>query len=304
MSFDVPVAFIVFNRPEETARTFEMIRALRPSRLLIIADGPRNKPGEAELCQKTRAITEQIDWPCEVERNFSADNLGCKRRVSSGISWVFERVERAIILEDDCLPSPDFFPYCREMLDRYAADSRVMSIAGVNFQFGNTRIQDSYYFSRFNHIWGWASWRRAWALYNPDIPSWPQFRDEDYLRGLLRTAKTRGFFNYVFDQLYNNRIDTWDGQWTFAHFANRAACIVPRVNLIQNIGFGDQGTHTRNKISRYANMKLEQMPWPLSHPAFFAFHAAADLYTEQTLYRPRIPPALKTLIFKLIGWSH
>lgn len=300
MSFDIPVAFLIFNRPDETARCFAAIRALKPSKLLLIADGPRkSRPNEGELCQKTRAIVENIDWPCEVLRNYSDQNLGCKRRVSTGITWVFENAAEAIFLEDDCLPDPTFFIFCRAMLRKYESDARVMSIAGVNFQFGNTKIPSSYYFSRFNHVWGWASWRRAWNLYDPDIRQWPAFRDAGLLRGIIRRRSTMSFFRHVFDSLHAQRIDTWDGQWTFAHFANRGACIVPAVNLISNIGFGMQGTHTKNKLSRYADMPTEPIGAPLIHPETAAFFAPADDYTERTLYSPRIPIWLKELIFRV-----
>ncbi len=302
LSFDIPLAFLIFNRPEETERCFAAVRALKPTKLFLIADGPRSsRPKEADLCRKTRDVVENIDWPCEVFRNYSGENLGCKRRVSSGISWVFQNVEEAVFLEDDCLPDPTFFEYCREMLRRYASDPRVMSISGTNFQFGNTPIPQSYYFSRFNHVWGWASWRRAWNLYDPDIQKWPAFRDAGFLRGFIRRRSTLAFFRHVFDSLHAHRIDTWDGQWTFAHFANRGACIIPAVNLVSNVGFGIQGTHTKNKMSRYADMPVTPMPLPLTHPETSAFYPAADDYTEKTLYSPRIPIWFKEFVMRFIG---
>ncbi|MCE9598452.1 MAG: glycosyltransferase family 2 protein [Spirochaetia bacterium] len=300
-TFDTPIAYIIFNRPEETERSFAVLQELRPSRLFIIADGARNKPGEAEQCAQTRAIMDRIDWPCEIKRNFSDQNLGCKNRIASGITWVFEQVEEAIILEDDCIPDLSFFYFCRELLDRYKSDSRVMSIAGVNFQFGNTAIPDSYYFSKFNHIWGWATWRRAWQKYDVTMRDWPSFKVSNTLKEIVQTSKTRGFFNYVFDSLHANKIDTWDGQWTFAHLANRGLCIIPGVNLVSNIGFGMEATHTKNKLSRYANMATLQLRMPLQHPVNVSSYPPADLYTERTLYAPRIPPRIKEFIFKWIG---
>ncbi len=126
-----PVAFIIFNRPDTTSKVFEAIKQAKPKKLLVIADGPRiNKPGEAEKCKQTRAITEQIDWDCEVLRNYSENNLGCRNRVSSGIDWVFENVDEAIIIEDDCLPNPSFFRFCQELLGKYRNNDEIFLISG------------------------------------------------------------------------------------------------------------------------------------------------------------------------------
>src|SRR5512139_3287315 len=168
-----PVAFIIFNRPDTAERVFAEIAKARPPKLLVVADGPRaNRSGEAEKCAATRAIIDRVDWDCEVLTNFSDTNLGCKNRVSSGIDWVFEQVPEAIILEDDCLPHPTFFRFCEELLERYRDDERIGMISGDNFQLGQKRTDASYYFSRYNHIWGWASWRRAWRHYDREASAW------------------------------------------------------------------------------------------------------------------------------------
>ena len=142
----------------------DAVRPARPARLLVVADGPRaDRPGEAEACARTRAVLDRVDWPCEVETEFSPVNLGCRRRISSGIDWVFRRVEEAVILEDDCVPGDGFFRYCDAMLERHRGDERVMAVTGCNFQFGRRRGDASYYYSHFIHVWGWATWRRAWG---------------------------------------------------------------------------------------------------------------------------------------------
>jgi hypothetical protein len=159
---NTPIAFFIFNRPDTTARVFEAIRQAQPSKLLVVADGPRStRPGEAEKCAATRAIIDQVDWECEVLTNYSDVNLGCRHRVSSGLDWVFEQVEEAIILEDDCLPHPTFFRFCEELLEWYRHDHRIVAISGDNFQNGHQSGEFSYYFSRYVHIWGWATWRRG-----------------------------------------------------------------------------------------------------------------------------------------------
>ena len=170
-----PVAFLIFNRPDTTARVFEAIRQAKPPKLLVVADGPRpDRPDDVEKCKAARAIIDRVDWACEVLTNYSDLNLGCGKRPATGITWVFEQVEEAIIFEDDCLPHPSFFRFCEELLNYYRHDERIMVISGNNFQFGRNRTDDSYYFSRYNHIWGWASWRRAWEYFDYDLKLWPK----------------------------------------------------------------------------------------------------------------------------------
>ncbi len=185
---DTAVALLLFRRPEETARVFERIREARPSRLFLIADGPR--PGneeDARGCEEARAVVERVDWPCDVVRDFAEENLGLKRRIPSGLDRVFSEVEEAIVLEDDCLPHPSFFPYCAELLDRYRDDERIVHITGSQL----LRIppaEASYHFSRYPHVWGWASWRRAWDLYDVDLADWHADDEAE------RTARLRRMF--------------------------------------------------------------------------------------------------------------
>nr|MBA3765731.1 glycosyltransferase family 2 protein [Acidobacteriota bacterium] len=175
---NVPVALIIFNRADTTARVLAEIAKARPSKLLVIADGPRaDHPDDAEKCLAARAAIDRVNWDCEVLTNYSEVNLGCGARPSSGLDWVFENVAEAIILEDDCLPHPTFFPFCAELLERHRDDERVMMISGDNFQFGRKRTQYSYYFSRYTHTWGWATWRRAWRYFDREIKLWPALRE-------------------------------------------------------------------------------------------------------------------------------
>lgn len=181
MSVSTPVAFFIFNRPVLTEIVFEAIAKAKPKKLLVVADGPRFAE-EEEKCQKARAaVIDKINWECEVLTNFSDRNQGCKYRVSSGLDWVFSEVEEAIILEDDCLPAPSFFRFCETLLARYRDDERVMTISGDNFQLGNSRTEYSYYFSKYTHIWGWASWRRAWQHYDVDMKSWTDDKKLDII---------------------------------------------------------------------------------------------------------------------------
>ena len=179
------VLFVIFRRPEATARVFEAIRRARPSRLFVAADGPRpGRQDEAELCRQTRAVVERVDWPCQVVTRFQETNQGIKEGVTGAISWFFSQVDEGIILEDDCLPHPDFFPYCAALLKQYRDDERVFHVGGNNFQPKSRVMAESYYFSRYNHIWGWATWKRAWDRYRAEFEGLEDFL-VDLLRGTL-----------------------------------------------------------------------------------------------------------------------
>ncbi len=279
-----PVAFIIFNRPGNTERVFKEIAKAKPPKLLVIADGPRAfRLGEKEKCDAARAIIDRVDWDCEVLRNYSTVNLGCKNRVSSGIDWVFEQVEEAIILEDDCLPEPTFFRFCQEMLAHYRHDSRIGMISGDNFQFGRERGETSYYFSRYSHIWGWASWRRAWAYYDRDATAWPDIREGNYLKGLVSGGSEYKHWFHVFQSVYEGNIDTWDYQWTLSLWASGMLTVLPRVNLISNIGFQPDATHTRGD-SIYSNLTTFPMEFPLRHPNVFLPNYEADCFTASRMF--------------------
>jgi hypothetical protein len=246
---------------------------------LVIADGPRaDRPGEPEKCAAARAVVENIDWDCEVLRNFSEVNLGCGTRPASGISWVFQNVEEAIILEDDCLPHPAFFRFCDELLERYRDDERVMMISGNNFQDGEKRTSDSYYFSRYAHTWGWATWRRAWQLYDFEIMSWPELRETNWLLDMLGDEQSAAFWRDTFDSLGKSP-DIWDYQWTFACWAQNGLAILPNGNLVSNIGWGEEATHTRDRNNPAANLPTESLQFPLDHPAYMVRNRQADDYT-------------------------
>ena len=262
-----PVAFIIFNRPDTTERVFAEIAKAKPPKLLVVGDGARvNREGEAAKVAATRAIIDRVDWTCEVLTNYSETNLGCKLRVSSGLDWVFEQVEEAIILEDDCLPHPTFFRFCQELLEKYRDDQRVGMISGDNFQFGHRLNDDSYYFSNFNHIWGWASWRSRWQHdYDVTMKDWPKIYDEDRMGDWFCTKAEKDYFAETFEKVHQGKIDTWDYQWNFASRLNGRIAVMPNINMISNIGFGDDATHTKGE-SILANMVISAIQFPLKHP--------------------------------------
>jgi hypothetical protein len=234
-----PIALFIFNRPQPTAQVYERVRAARPSHLLVVADGPRpNRPEDIQLCEATRKIVSSPDWACELLTNFAEENLGCRRRVSSGVDWVFDQCPEAIILEDDCLPCPSFFSFCSSMLSYYREDTRIMHITGDNFQGGRRRGIASYFFSRYAHTWGWASWRRAWRHYDVDMKAWQIARQERWLASIMDDPAEVKYWTEIMEGVYRGQIDTWDYQWMFACWSQNGLTIQPNVNLVTNIGVG------------------------------------------------------------------
>lgn len=265
-SFSPPVVLLVFNRPELTARVLARIRAARPALLFVVADGPRpERADDAGKCREVRAVIEQgVDWPCQVVRDYAEANLGCGPRIAGGLTRVFEQVEEAIILEDDCLPDPSFFPYCAELLARYRDEPRVGLISGSHHQLASTREGTSYYFCRYGNIWGWATWRRAWAKFDHTMQDWPAWRDSDEFARFFSDAGVRAFWRKTWDAAAANPHDTWDYQWTFCYLRHGLLGVLPRVALIENIGFGAGATHTEG--AGIGGPPTEPMEFPLRHP--------------------------------------
>jgi hypothetical protein len=279
----VPVAFLVFNRPDETARVLEAIAAARPKRLLVVADGPRaEQPEDAGLVEQVRdVIARGVTWPCSVERLYSDENLGCGKRVRSGLDWVFAEAPEAIVLEDDCLPHPSFFGFCEAMLARYRDDERVHMIAGTNY-FSDPGRSESYFFTRYVAIWGWASWARAWQ-HDSAMASWPAAREAGVLEGSFGHQGLARWMRELFDAAYEGRVDTWDIQWVWESLAQHRLAIVPRVNLVSNIGFaGTHGPGGANLGMATADVR----PGKLLHPVGML----PDIAYEERLYREFLLP--------------
>lgn len=250
-----PVLFLIYNRPEYTQKVFEAIRKAKPEKLYISADGPRlDKIGDTKLCDETRRIISHVDWSCELKTLFRDTNLGCKLGMSGGINWFFEYVEEGIILEDDCLPNESFFKFCDILLNKYRNENKVMMISGSN-PATSVILKDSYFFSRFYHIWGWATWKRAWAKFDINISSWPKFKKEKFLERVFpHNLKNRLFIKRMFDDAYGNKnCSVWSLQWTYACLVNNALAILPRCNLISNIG--PVGTHEMNHDQLFLETK-------------------------------------------------
>lgn len=264
MTFTTPVAFHIFNRPQFSNRVFAAIAQARPQKLLVIADGPRaDVPDDIDLCKQARAIVEQVNWDCQVLTHFSETNLGVRRCNVQGLDWVFSEVEEAIILEDDCLPHACFFQFCHAMLERYRHDQRIMSISGSNFLLDSLSIPETYLFSRFFVFWGWASWKRAWRQYDLDMRYWPQYRQQQQISAFFAQKGLSNWLAQLFDWAYESQL-AWDIPWFYSCLFNHGLSILPKVNLISNIGV--QGTHAQQ------NQGLNHLPTfelpldPIIHP--------------------------------------
>ena len=281
---DVAIAFVVFNRPESTRLSFERIRAARPSKLFLISDAPRTDcEGEATLVEQSRHIAEQVDWPCEVRKIYSDENLGCGRRISSGITAAFGEVERLIILEDDCVADPTFFGFCDQLLDHYRDDQRIMAVSGNNFQQGIRRTDASYYFSKYPHCWGWATWRRAWQHFQLDMPLWPQFRDAGHLASICSSQIEIDYWIKMFNRAYNKEVNSWAFPWTLSCWMQHGLAVIPEVNLVKNIGFGVRATHTRNDDDVGAQVPTQSLN-TMVHPDLVVRHVEADAFTDDQVF--------------------
>lgn len=274
-----PVLFLVFNRPSTTELVFDAIRKAQPKRLYIAADGARiGHEGDALNCKKVKEIISVIDWECEVKTLFRDKNLGCKYAISSAIDWFFENEPQGIILEDDCLPSPDFFKFCDQMLQHYSDDDRIRFVAGSNFQQGIKRSDGSYYFSNLSHVWGWASWRRAWKHYDVELNKYRGIDGFDAFKKIFNNDLLAQDWNDIMKRLHQNQIDTWDYQWAITNMFNHGLSVMPNANLISNIGFGAGATHTFES-NGFENLEYGKLEEPLVHPTLFLPSKEADFST-------------------------
>jgi len=298
-----PVLFLIFNRLDATKQVFEVIRQAQPPRLYVASDGPRTeRPGESEKVQAVKDhVLKNIDWTCEVKTLFRDKNLGCRVAVSSGLDWFFEHEPEGIILEDDCLPNMSFFRYCQDLLTRYRNDTRVMCIAGTNIQ-ENFSSEFSYFFSRFALMWGWASWRRAWSLYDPKILNWPRLRKTKWLYSLgIGDEIFRLYWTQIFDKVYSNEINSWDYSWIYSCWREHGLTILPSINLVQNIGFGNDATHTTGHHPILENLVNKQMNWPLIHPNQIEVIYEADQFISKHWFNVTRVKYLKYLIKSILA---
>jgi len=261
---NTPILFIIFNRPDLTQKVFDEIKKVQPKQLFVASDGPRNETDRLKV-EKTREIIKQVDWDCQVKTNFSEKNLGCKLGVSSGINWFFKNVKQGIILEDDCLPSQSFFWFCEELLEKYKEDLRIGSISGSNPYDKKTISEKDYFFSKYNRIWGWATWKNRWEYNDVNINFWPKIKSKSLHYSFLNKDEII-LWEKNWDKAYNKSINTWDYQWFLCRSLHFPYTIISTKNQISNIGFGATATHTKKIDSNRADIARHEISFPLAHP--------------------------------------
>jgi hypothetical protein len=279
MNYQTAILLIIFNKKEETKRVFETLRQQKPTQLFIAADGARIEiKGEIEKCENIRSwVLEHIDWVCDVKTLFQENNLGCGLAPATAISWFFEHVEEGIILEDDCIPHSDFFAYCEELLQKYKYDERIAVIGGDNFQDGIERGDASYYFSKYSYTWGWATWRRVWKDYQFDLNKLDKLTMWSKIDITFKTEHERSYWKSIFETIAVSHGEAWDYQLWFHVWYNGMFSIAPNKNLIKNIGFGTNATHTTDVNSKQAFLETTPI-LPLIHPEQIKIDEEADYY--------------------------
>jgi hypothetical protein len=296
--FKQSVVVIIYNRPDHTRRLFEQIERVKPHRIFIIADGPKyNNSHDKKKCEECREIFNQVDWTEDIHKNFAASNMGLKARVSSGLDWVFTYTDQAIILEDDCIPSEDFFSYCSLALEEFKSNDEVSVITGDNFQNGIVRGDGSYYFSKYNHCWGWATWKRAWKLYDGNIEFWPDWKLSEDWSSMFQSNQEKKYWTEIFEKVYRGELNSWAYPWTASVWKNGGLTVTPNVNLVENIGFDDQATNTFSKrkkiLSRAGKLKA------FKPPSSIELNTIADDYVFRNHFGGWKKEFPYTLIFKL-----
>lgn len=274
-----PILFIVYNRPDLTARVFEKIKEIKPEVFYVAADGPRKtREGENEKCETVRKlILDGVDWPCDLQLKFSDENFGCGKAVSSALIWFFKNVGEGIVLEDDTLPDPSFFSFCTELLAQYRNDESVRMIGGNNFQNGKAWGDGSYYFSEYTHSWGFASWWRAWKDYDFTLSDMNDSSFEELLEKRFSNLEEKNYWRNIYKNFRSGHYDTWDFQFLFKMWEKNGKCIIPNKNLVSNIGFGNNATHTTN-INDPASKKSLQQISKIIHPTTRDISKKADRF--------------------------
>ena len=240
---DIPILIICFNRYDSFKKLFSVIREHKPKVLYISIDGPRNNnSNDLEMVNKIKEKIKIIEWNCDIKKKYNLKNLGCKVAVTSAIDWFFKKNEMGIILEDDCLPNLDFFDFCYHALNKYKDVNNIMQISGNNFLFDNNLCKESYYVSAINDIWGWATWKRAWSNFDIEMKEYNYKKDYKKFINYYKNKKVVRWMKIYFDNVKHVHHNIWSTQWTYTMIKNNGFTIVPKVNLVKNIGFNKFGS--------------------------------------------------------------
>ena len=303
---DTPILLILFNRPDHTKEVIRTIRKVRPRRVYLAADGPRpGKPEDLEKCEATRKVAlEHIDWECEVKTRFQAQNLGCGQNPSQAISWMLEEEPYGIILEDDCIPNESFFWFCEYFLKKFEDDERIWMVSGTNMNQQWKPEQWDYFFSLIGSTWGWATWRRAWKHYDYHMADWANPQVQELMKNMLEPLVYKVIsmeYQYTYEGYYKGSV--WDFQWNFMRMMNNGLTVMPAYNLVSNVGFGEEATHTKGE-GKIARIPREELSFPLrENPIFipdFEFDRVISFADDQRLWN-RATRKINTLVQKVFN---
>ena len=299
----IPLVIIIFNRPDKTKILYESLKKYKPTNLFIISDGPRNNfENEKEKVIQSRSIFEKIDWECEVLFNISETNLGCRERIISGLNWVFDKVDKAIILEDDCIPTDDFFIYMEILLEKYQNNKKISSVCGTNFLSDTYDVKDSYLYSKYCHVWGWGTWKDRWFKIDSKLKNLDKIKENRFLKKYLGSIRAYFYWHWLLDRVKNKKLNSWAYIWNFTNFTNENLSIIPSSNLISNIGIGKNSSNTRSLPYKYIEAKKikNRFSLPLKHPQNVTVDLKHDLKVEDTIFSKSIYNRFLWIIRKLI----
>lgn len=284
-NLDTPVLLITYKRLGTTKQVFEAIRQAKPPRLYIASNIGKDEQAIQQVKKVREFLEENIDWDCKVYKLYRDQHLSAKDSISGAIDWFFQNEKMGIILEDDCLPSQSFFWFCEGLLKKYADDMRVWHIGGSSTLSENILLNhDSYYFSNYNHIWGWAGWSNRWKMYDVNVSLFKEFSKNGFIENVTKDKLLQKFWIDNFNSVYEKRIDTWDYQWYFTTWSNGGISIIPTVNLISNLGFGADATHTSDSSDKLSNMEKGEINLNLIHPNIMMPNIIYDNYNAKFLF--------------------
>ena len=299
----IPVSIIIFNRPENTKRLLESLNIYKPETLFVISDGPRkNFENDQEKVIQSRKIFEKIDWKCEVFFNNSESNLGCRERIITGLNWVFGQVEKTIILEDDCIPSEEFFIFMELMLNKYQTNKEISSVCGTNFLPDWSETKDSYLYSKYCHVWGWGTWKDRWEKIDFNLDKLHKIKKTKFLKNYLGSFRAYLYWHWILNNVKKKKIDSWAYIWNFTNFINNSLSIIPAINLLSNIGIGKDSSNTQSLPYKYikAEESRKKLKFPLKYPSKFLLDSKHDLEVEDTIFSKSIYNRLLWIVRKFI----
>lgn len=300
--FKIPIVLICFNRPSVTRKVFNKIKKQKPSKLFIIIDGPRAKNlNDMRNVKRVKRIVSDINWKCKVYKNFSKNNIGLKKRIVSGLNWVFKKVDKAIILEDDCYPTDNFFTFCESMLSFYQNNKKVLVITGNNFQKEPVNNK-SYYFSKYSHIWGWATWRSTWNLFNDEEKNIQKFLRSKKFKKINKIIDEQNYWKSMHYQIKQGSLKSWAFYFLINIWKKNGLTVTPNKNLITNLGINKISSSNKNDPNLKIHLSKTDIMFPLIHPKIVKVNEIADNRVFYSVYKKNIQTRIKNKIKKMINF--